>query len=188
MSWLPIITRSGGFWAWVTICWASFHCFLCYCFRNTKGLAGSEQEPIQPPRVLWLFCNPGMSCRRCLLSMKVRGRVLSSLSLSLSHFLHPNSIFFYFLTSVQWRYFCSVLCRALGGQRNSQVLLLGFLCGRRALMPNGWGAPWILDRSLPNIYPWFIDSVLVLCPDLLFVWKSVNLRIFRTLQWIRHSS
>lgn len=181
MSWLPTITWSGGFWACVTICWASLHCFLCCCFKNTKGLAESEQEPIQPPRALWLFCNPGMSWRRCLLSMKVQGRALS-LSF-VSFLLIPYSP----LTSAQWNCLCSVLLRAVGGQRNSQVLLR-FLCGRRGLMPNGWGAPWVLGRLPPNIYPWSIDCVLVLCPDLLFVWKLVNLRVFRTPLWMRHSS
>lgn len=106
MSWLPTVTWSGGFWACMTICWASFHCFLYYCFKNTKRLAGSEQERIQPSRALWRFCNPGMSYRKCLLSMKVKGRALS-LSL-LFCFLPPKSIFFYFFyfSTVEMPLFC----------------------------------------------------------------------------------
>lgn len=113
--------------------------------------------------------------------MKVKGRALS-----LSCFLLPNSTFFFFLTWAQWR--CLYLREGCGRSEE--------FSGFSSLDYCAVGGVWCWMDGEPHEF--FVDCCQVFTAGSqqvclfstlisVFVWKSVNFKIFRTPQWNRHS-
>lgn len=147
---------------------------LCYCFNNCKRTCWVWAGTHSGSWGSLLFSNARMSCRRYLLSMKVKRRALFlflAFCLLISH------------SSISWPEHSADNC-TLSRTVEVRRIFIRLLCNRKGPILNGWRASWFLCRLLPSIYPCSQQVCLFSALISMFVWKSVNLR---RSQWNRHS-